>query len=274
MRARGPRPGLAIAAAAVGAFCLLPLVLFLLTSFKTPAEVTRIPPDWIPSGGLAAYRTALATAGLGRALANSAIVALATTAANLVLAVLAAYALARLRVRFRWAVLGAVLAVSMFPQVSLVGPIWRLLQSLGMLNTVQGLVLPYVSLTLPLSIWLLTVLFGEIPRELEEAAAVDGCGPLRTLLRITLPLGAPAVATAALLTFIYAWNEFFFALLILSRPERHTLPVAIALFQGEYTVPWAEIAAASVLAIVPLALLVLLFQRRIVRGLTAGALKG
>jgi len=272
--ARAFRPGLALAALGVAAFCLFPLALFILTSFKTPVEITRVPPDWTPSGGLEAYRTALAAAGLGAAIRNSAVVALATTLVSTLLAIGAAYALARLRVRFRWAILGGVLAVSMFPQISLVGPIWRALQWAGLINTIPGLVLPYVSLTLPLSIWLLTILFAEIPRELEEAAAVDGCGPLRTLVKVTLPLGAPAVATAGLLTFIYAWNEFFFSLLILSRPERHTLPVAIALFQGEYTVPWAEIAAASVVAMAPLAILVLIFQRRIVRGLTAGALKG
>jgi multiple sugar transport system permease protein len=274
MSDRASRTVLALSVIGVILFCLLPLLLFLMTSFKTPVEITRVPPDWTPSGGLSAYRTALTTAGLGRAIGNSAIIALATTLANTLLAVLAAFALARLKIRYRWVILGGVLAISMFPQISLAGPIWRLLQLTGLLNTYPGLILPYVSLTLPLSIWLLTVLFAEIPGELEEAAAVDGCGPMRTLLHITLPLAAPAVVTAALLTFIYAWNEFFFSLLILSRPELHTMPVAIALFQGQYTVPWAEIAAASAFATLPLLVLVLLFQHRIVRGLTAGALKG
>ena len=142
------------------------------------------------------------------------------------------------------------------------------------MNTHWGLVLPYVSLTLPLAVWILTTFFQELPFELEEAARIDGCTAWQALYRILLPLAAPGLFTTAILTFIYAWNEFFFALLILTDPERQTLPVGIALFQGEFTMPWGEIAAASVIATLPLIIIVLLFQRGIISGLSAGAVKG
>ena len=151
------------------------------------------------------------------------------------------------------------------------GKSWK---RLGGLNTHWGLILPYVSLTLPLAVWILTTFFHELPFELEEAARIDGCTTWQALSRILLPLAAPGLFTTAILTFIYAWNEFFFALLILTDPERQTLPVGIALFQGEFIMPWGEIAAASVIATLPLIVLVLLFQRGIINGLSAGAVKG
>jgi multiple sugar transport system permease protein len=162
----------------------------------------------------------------------------------------------------------------MFPQIAIAGPVWQILERIGGLNTHWGLVLPYVTLTLPLAIWILASFFKELPAELEEAARVDGCGVWGALWRIMLPLAAPGIFTAAILIFVYAWNEFFFALLILTQPERQTLPVGIALFQGEFTMPWGELAAASVLATLPLVLLVILFQRWIISGLSAGAVKG
>jgi multiple sugar transport system permease protein len=162
----------------------------------------------------------------------------------------------------------------MFPQIAIAGPVWQILERIGGLNSHWGLVLPYVTLTLPLAIWILASFFKELPTELEEAARVDGCGVWGALLRIMLPLAAPGIFTAAILIFVYAWNEFFFALLILTQPEQQTLPVGIALFQGEFTMPWGELAAASVLATLPLVLLVILFQRWIISGLSAGAVKG
>jgi multiple sugar transport system permease protein len=188
--------------------------------------------------------------------------------------VLAGYALARLRFRYKGAIMGALLAVSMFPQISVAGPVWRILQSLGWLNSYPGLIAPYVTLTLPLGVWILASFFRELPVELEDAARIDGCGHMQALFRVVLPLAAPGVFTAAILVFIYAWNEVFVALLIMTQQEYQTLPVGIALFQGQYVLPWGEIAAASTVATVPLVLIVLLFQRRIVRGLSAGAIKG
>jgi multiple sugar transport system permease protein len=251
-----------------------PFLWFAATSLKTPIEITSVPPRVWPSGTLEPYLSAIGEHGLGRYVRNSAIVAGATTVVSLALAALAAYALARLRVPGRRFLLLAVLAASMFPQVAIAGPVWQVLRALGLLNTHPGLVIPYVSLTLPLAIWLLASFFRQLPPELEEAARVDGCTRLGALVRVVAPVAAPGVFTAAILVFIYAWNEFFFALLVLSDPAKYTLSVGIALFPGQYTMPWGEIAAASVVATFPLIALVLLFQRRIVRGLAAGAVKG
>ena len=261
----------------IGATVLLslgPFVWFATTSLKTPVEITSVPPRFWSSGTLEPYRSALVHHGLGGYMRNSAIVAGGTTIVTLAFASLAAYALARLRVPGHRLLLLAVLAAAMFPQIAIAGPIWRVLRALGLLNTHAGLVIPYVSLTLPLAIWLLASFFRELPLELEEAARVDGCTRLGALVRVVAPVAAPGVFTVAILVFVYAWNEFFFALLVLSDPSKHTLPVGIALFPGQYTMPWGEIAAASVAATLPLIVLVLLFQRRIVRGLAAGAVKG
>jgi multiple sugar transport system permease protein len=162
----------------------------------------------------------------------------------------------------------------MFPQIAIAGPVWNLLNQLGWLNTYRGLIVAYVALSLPLATWILTTFFREVPREIEEAALIDGCSRLQALYKIVLPIAAPGLFTAALLVFIFAWNEFFFALIILTNPDIQTLPVGIALFPGEYTMPWGEIAAASMLATLPLIVLTLLFQRGIVRGLAVGGVKG
>jgi multiple sugar transport system permease protein len=253
---------------------LFPYLWFILTSFKTPLEVQAIPPTWLPSGGVGFYASALTEYHLADYILNSLIIAGSTTLVTLTVGIPAAYALARLRLPNKPLILGALLSVSMFPQIAIAGPVWRILKSIGGLNTYWGLVLPYVTLTLPLAIWTMASFFKELPFELEEAARVDGCTPWQIMTKVMAPLAAPGIFTAAILTFIYAWNEFFFALLILTEPNRQTLPVGIALFHGEYTVPWGEIAAASVIATIPLVLLVLLFQRRIVSGISAGAVKG
>lgn len=205
---------------------------------------------------------------------NSLIVAGATTLLCLTLGSACAYALARLRFRGKRPLLAAVLAVTMFPQISIVSPLYLLLRSLGLLNTYPGLVLPYMTFAMPLTIWLLVGFLRQLPVEIEEAARVDGAGWLGTLYRVVLPLAAPALATTGILTFIYCWNEFLFALSFTLGPERHTVPVAIALFRGQYQVPWGEILAAAVVSTAPVAGLVLLFQRRIVQGLVSGAVKG
>lgn len=260
--------------AMVVALSLLPFVWFVDTSLKTEIEVTSIPPVVVPSMSLHFYRSSVEQYNLLHFIKNSIIVAGSVTVITIMLSLLAGYALARLRIRYKGMIMGALLAVSMFPQISIAGPVWRILQSVGWLNSYQGLIAPYVTLTLPLGVWILASFFRELPGELEDAARIDGCGHFQTLFRVILPLAVPGVFTAAILVFIYAWNEFFFALLIMTRQDFQTLPVGIALFQGQYTLPWGEIAAASTVATVPLVLLVLLFQRRIVRGLSAGAIKG
>jgi multiple sugar transport system permease protein len=161
----------------------------------------------------------------------------------------------------------------MFPPIATVGPLYLVLRSVGLRDSLAGLVLPYTTFALPLTLWLLTSFFQELPDELYRAARVDGCTPWQAFLRIFLPLSWPALATSAILVFIFSWNELLYALTLLSTPAKRTIPVAIALFAGEHVEPWGQIAAASVVATLPLAILTLLFQRRIVSGLTAGAVK-
>jgi trehalose/maltose transport system permease protein len=253
---------------------VLPYLWFVVTSLKTPVEITSVPPRFWPSGTLDAYRSAIVDHGLARYMGNSFIVAGATTAATLLIAVPAGYALARLAVPGRRLLLGLSLTAAMFPQIAIAGPVWRILRAIGLLNHLGGLVLPHVSLTLPLAIWLCASFFRDLPADLEEAAMIDGCSRLAALRRVILPLAAPGTFTAAILVFIHSWNEFFFALLVLSDPAKQTLPLGIALFSGQYTMPWGEIAAASLCATLPLIVLVLALERRIVAGLVAGAIKG
>ncbi|MDH3443989.1 MAG: carbohydrate ABC transporter permease [Deltaproteobacteria bacterium] len=258
----------------IGFYCLLPFLWFVLTSFKSETELTAIPPIIIPSFHWGFYQSALEKHGLLRYVVSSAIVAGTATVITIVIGALAAYAMARLQLWWTKFYLLALLAISMFPQIAIAGPVWTILNRLDLLNTYQGLICAYIALTLPLATWILTTFFREVPREIEEAALIDGCSRFQALRRVVLPLAAPGILTAALLVFIYDWNEFFFALIIMTDPAVQTLPVGIALFPGEYTMPWGEIAAASTMATLPLIALTLLFQRGIVRGLSAGAVKG
>ena len=255
-------------------FSLIPFLCFVSSAFKIQTEVTAIPPQWWPSFSLDFFRSAIVRYEILRYLVNSVIVAGSTTLITIFLGTLAGYSLARLPRQWARVFLIVILACAMFPQIAIAGPIWRFLQFMGWLNTYQGLVFPYVALTLPLAIWILTLFFREIPEDLESAALVDGCTRPGALMRVVLPLSAPGLFTASILCFIYAWNEFFIALLIMTDPARQTMPVGIALFQGEHTIPWGEIAAASFITTAPLVIMVLFFQRRIITGLSAGAIKG
>ena len=205
---------------------------------------------------------------------NSLVVAGLTTLLSVTLGSACAYALARMAFPGKTLTLALVLAVSMFPQISIVSPLYLVLREVGLLNTYPGLVLPYMTFAMPLTIWLLVGFFRQLPADLEEAAFMDGAGRLRTIWEVVLPISAPGLATAAILTFLYSWNEFLFALSFAMGPERYTVPVAIALFRGQYQVPWGEILAAAMVASVPVAVIILVAQRRIVSGLTAGAVKG
>jgi multiple sugar transport system permease protein len=255
-------------------YCLVPFLWFVLTSLKSPAELTAIPPKLIPSFHWDFYRSAVEKYGLLHYILNSVIVAGTATLLTIVIGSLAAYAMARFNLTWTKLYLLVLLAISMFPQIAIAGPVWSILDRLDWLNTYQGLVAAYIALSLPLAIWILSTFFREVPAEIEEAALIDGCSRLQALYKVVLPLAAPGILTAALLVFIHAWNEFFFALIIMTNPNVQTLPVGIALFPGEYTMPWGEIAAGSTIATIPLILLTLIFQRGIVRGLSAGAVKG
>lgn len=274
---RAPLEKLVLGLGILGAllFSIAPYAWFASIAFKPQVEITAIPPLLLPHQlTLESLRATIYEYGLLDFIKNSVIVATLTTFVCVAVASPAAYALARLDMPFRRMILLGILSVAMFPQISVAGPVWRILRALGWLNTYQGLIIPYVALTLPLAVWILANFFRELPRELEEAAKIDGANLFQTLALVIMPLAAPGLFTAAILTFVYAWNEFFFALLIMSERKVQTLPVGIALFPGEYTMPWGEIAAASTVAAIPLIVLVLFFQKRIISGLTAGAVKG
>ena len=205
---------------------------------------------------------------------NSFMVAILSTALTLFISVLAAYALARLQVRGRDLILSAIIAVSTFPLVTLLVPLFEIMRALGLLNTWTALVLPYTVLSLPVCTLILVSFFEGIPRDLENSAMIDGCTRLGSLFKIVVPLAAPGVFTAGILAFVNSWDEFLLALSFNSSPRLRTLPVGITLYQGEFAFPWPVISAALVVGIVPVAVLIVIFQERVVSGLTSGGIKG
>jgi multiple sugar transport system permease protein len=208
-----------------------------------------------------------------RYLWNSTVVSTITTVYAVTVASFAAYAIARLQFKGKTFILGIVLSVSMFPQIATITPIYIFLKNLGLTNSYLGLIIPYSTFTLPLSIWILVTFFRKIPLDLEEAAKIDGATLMQTYWKVIMPLALPGIFTTAILVFIAAWNEFFFALTINTDDKYKTVPIGIAMFQGQFTIPWGEIAAATVVVSVPLVIMVLIFQRRIVSGLTSGSVK-
>jgi multiple sugar transport system permease protein len=244
-----------------------------LTSLKPEAELLSLPPLLPSRITWEHYRAVIEQSLIPRALGNSLGVALVTTVVALALGVLAAYALARLPVPGKSLILLGIVAGSAFPQIATVSPLYLLMRALGLRDTWTALVLANTSFALPLLIWLLAGFIREIPIELEEAAFLDGAGRLGALARVVLPLVGPGVASAALLTFLAAWNEFLFAYTFTATEASRTVPVALALFPGVFEVPWGDIAAASILASLPPILIVVGLQRWLIRGLVAGAMK-
>jgi multiple sugar transport system permease protein len=274
VRRRGRALGVG-AAAVVVAQALLPVAWIVSLSLKGGDDVQNqrfLPTAWTLESYRAVFRTPLFTS----ALRNSVGVSLLATAISVALATLAAYAIARLEYRGKRIVLGMALAVAMFPVVSIVGPLFDLWRTVGLYDTWPGLVIPYLSFTLPLSIWVLTAFFRQIPWELEEAALMDGATRWQALRKVVVPLAAPGVVTAAILTFLFAWNDFVFGISLTSTDRARNVPAALAFFTGasQFQHPAAAVAAAAVVVTVPVVVLVLVFQRRIVAGLTAGAVKG
>jgi multiple sugar transport system permease protein len=264
--------------AAVVAFAMIPVLWIMSLSFKTPATVgdgRLIPKEWTLDNYKSLFEGGLDSP-LLRPLINSILIALIATIIAVTLASFAAYAIARLNFPGKTLVLGGALAVSMFPPISVVGPLFDMWRALGLYDTYPGLIIPYLTFALPLAIYILVAFFREIPWDLEEAAQVDGATPFQAFRRIILPLAAPGVFTAAILVFIFAWNDFVFAISLTSSDASRTVPAAIAFFTGEsqFTSPTGNIAAAAVLVTIPIIIFVLIFQRRIVAGLTAGAVKG
>jgi multiple sugar transport system permease protein len=256
-------------------YALLPVAWILALSLKPAGDLNdnRLLPQRV---SLEHYRAIFADPQFPAALVNSVGIAAIATLLSVLLAMFAAYAIVRLRFRGRGLVLGAALAIAMFPPIAVIGPLFNLWRAVGLYDTWAGLILPYMTFTLPLAIWTLSAFFREIPWDLDRAARVDGATALEAFRYVIVPLAAPGVFTAAILVFIFAWNDFLFAAALTSTNDARTVPAAIAFFTGSsrFELPTGSIAAASVVVTVPVTLLVLLFQRRIVAGLTAGAVKG
>ncbi|NBC96141.1 MAG: ABC transporter permease subunit [Deinococcus-Thermus bacterium] len=260
--------------AAMIIYTVFPFYWAIVSSLKAGSalfEVDFVPPDPAWTNYVSVFEGAFE-----RNILNSVIVSFFTVVISLFLAVTASYALGRIYFRGRSTILLVVLGVSMFPQVAVLSGLFELIRFLNLYNNLAGLVLSYLIMTLPFTVWVLTTFMRELPKELEEAAIVDGANPWQTITQVFMPLMGPALATTGLLAFIQAWNEFLFALTFTLSDVTRTVPVAIALITGasQFELPWGNIMAASVIVTVPLIVLVLIFQRKIVSGLTAGAVKG
>jgi trehalose/maltose transport system permease protein len=256
-------------------YTVFPFYWAIVSSLKTGSALFEVE-IWPSAPAWGNYVAVFREQPFGRNILNSIFVAVSTVALSLSLALAAAYALGRIRFRGRKVLLLTVLGVSMFPQIAVLSGMFELIRSLGLYNNLLSLTLSYMIFTLPFTVWVLTAFMRELPKELEEAAIVDGASPLTLVTRVFLPLMGPALVTTGLLAFIAAWNEFLFALTFTLSAEMRTVPVAIALISGAsgHELPWGNIMAASITVTVPLIALVLIFQRRIVSGLTAGAVKG
>lgn len=260
---------------AVMAFSLVPFYWLINTSLKAGASLGA--GELFPSDPtLENYAVALQDADFLLSLRNSVIVAVSATTVAMVFASFAAYALARLRMRRKALLLALILSVTTFPAIAIAAPIFSLWTQIGLYDTLLGLIIPKLTFALPLAIYTLTSFFLEIPKELEESAYMDGASPFQAFYKVILPLAVPGLATTAILVFISVWNEFLLAVTLTTSPEARTVPVAITFFSGtsEFDQPIGAISAASVLVTIPLVILVLIFQKRIVSGLTAGAVKG
>lgn len=264
-----------LAAVIVAVNGFFPVVWILLTSMKTETELIRTPITYLPEAAtLQNYVIAFTTQPLLRFMWNSFVVAALSTALCVLVSALAAYALTRLRMPGRHIIMGALLAIAMFPLISLMVPLFKLMRELGLLNTYLALILPYAVLSMPVCTLVMASFFQDIPADLEAAAMIDGCSRVGALFKVVVPLSAPGVFTAAILAFVNAWDEFLLALTMMNRVNMRTLSVGITLYQGEFAFPWPLISAALIVAIVPISILIALFQERVVGGLTAGGVKG
>lgn len=281
MRSTGSGSGLTerlfwgVGSAVVVVYALIPVAWIVSLSLKRSADLgdNRFIPRVV---SLEHYEAVFRDPQFSAALWNSIGIAGISTLAAVILGMFAAYAIVRLEFPGRRLILVAALAIAMFPPISIIGPLFNMWRTLGLYDTWAGLILPYMTFTLPLAIWTLSAFFREIPWDLDKAARVDGATPLQAFVHVVVPLAAPGVFTAAILVFMFAWNDFLFAIALTSTNDARTVPAAIAFFTGSsrFQQPTGSIAAASVVVTVPIIIVVLLFQRRIVAGLTAGAVKG
>jgi multiple sugar transport system permease protein len=264
-----------LAVVLIGVFCLFPFYWLINVSLKTGPDLSQA--DLLPpSPSLENYSSVFENSDFTAALRNSVIITGVTTVLALVVGSFAAYALARLRFPGKFWLLAVILSISTFPVIAIAAPIFKLWTDIGLYDTYLGLILPYLTIALPLAIYILASFFKEIPKELEEAALVDGATHFQAFRKVVLPLAAPGLVTAGLLTAFFVWNEFLLAVTLTSSPDAFTVPVAVANFTGsqEFEIPLGTISAASVVITIPLVILVIIFQKRIVAGMTAGAVKG
>jgi multiple sugar transport system permease protein len=260
--------------AALVVLFFFPVAWIFLTSLKTTGDIYAWPPVYLPRHPtLQNYRAVLFGSKLGRYIVNSLIVSSLSTVSVLLFSSIAGYAIARVRFPGRRPLLLFFLAMSMFPQLAIVPALFIWFRRLGLINSYLGIVLAYTGLFAPISLWILSTYFRTIPAEIEESAKLDGCSRLRILWSMLLPLSLPGVIAAALIVFIQTWNEFFLALVMLSKNLLRTATVGIALYPGEYAFPWELITTATFLAILPIFALTAVFQRQIIGGLTAGSIK-
>ncbi|MDP9820598.1 carbohydrate ABC transporter permease [Nocardioides massiliensis] len=274
------RIGLVIGVALILIWCLLPVVWIISLSFKSQAAITNGSPGFWPQAegfaGWQNYVDVIQDDQFRRAILNSLGISLIATLLSVILATLAAYAIARLEFKGKKFVLTTALVIAMFPVVSLVGPLFDMWRTLGIYDTWPGLIIPYMSFTLPLAIWTLSAFFREIPWEMEQAAQVDGATSWQAFRKVIVPLAAPGVFTAAILTFFFAWNDFVFGISLTSTENARPIPAALSFFVGPdpFNRPASLLAAGAVVATIPIIIIVLIFQRKIVAGLTSGAVKG
>jgi multiple sugar transport system permease protein len=282
------------------AYLLAPVVWLVSSSIQTEAEIVSIPPHWLSDEPTLANFRAIFLAGeqeityetrtqadpasggyipstaqnLLPAMRNSIIVSIAVVALNLLVGVPAAYALAKIRFRGRQTSIYLILATRVIPDIALVVPLFLMIRKLGLLDDVRSLIVTYLAITVPFTVFILVSYFESLPDDLDKAARVDGCSRLQALLRVFLPLALPSLVAVVLFAFLTSWNEFLLALMFTQTPRSQTLPIVVASFTSDFTISFSFINAAGVVAIVPPVILAVLFQRYLVSGLTAGAVKG
>lgn len=255
--------------------CIFPFLWMALSSIKTLGELYTVPPVWLPkTPTLANYVKVLFDSNVPRYFVNSTVISLGSTAIALVLAVFASYGFARFDFRGKVVAQAFVLVGQLMPTAAIIVPLFVTLRVFGLVNTYLGLILVYTILTLPLSVWMLTSYFRAIPKELEEAAIIDGATRLGILFRITVPLSLPGIVAIVVYAFVTTWNEFIFALVLAQDSRVKTLPIGIAEFTTEFNTDWGAVMAASLIMTLPIAILFFAMQRMFVGGLTAGAVKG
>jgi multiple sugar transport system permease protein len=275
MKFPSPRKMTLIAGTVVAVNGFFPALWILFTSLKTESELMQLPITiWPHAPTLANFTRVFVDQPILTFMWNSVAVAVLSTALCVTVSALAAYALVRLRLPAPNLILSGLLAVAMFPLISLMVPLFSVMRDLALLNTWWALIFPYAVLSMPVCTLVLISFFQDIPRDLENAAMIDGCTRVGALWHVVIPLTAPGVFTAAILAFVNSWDEFLLALTLSPRVASRTLPVGITLYQGEFSFPWPIISAALIVAIVPVCVLIAIFQERVVGGLTSGGMKG